>query len=121
MYYYMINGTVIEFVATNLRIITELSVEQGLPVVQDDEYYGEGYHYADGAFVKEASFIEQERRKERTEEFSQTLDKLNASWWDSLTDTEKTEVNTYRTAWLDYPSTEVKPTRPSIFNPKGAT
>ena len=56
------------------------------------------------------------RRLERTEEFSQTLDKLNASWWDSLTDTEKTEVNTYRASWLDYPSTGVKPTRPSIFN-----
>jgi len=56
------------------------------------------------------------RRLERAEEFSQTLDKLNAAWWDSLTDTEKTEVNTYRASWLDYPSTGVKPTRPSIFN-----
>ena len=58
----------------------------------------------------------EERREERTEEFSQTLDKLNSAWWDSLTDTEKTEVNTYRASWLDYPSTGVKPTRPSIFN-----
>ena len=116
MYHYMIKDTVLEFVSTDLRVITELATEQGLPVVQADEYYSEGYHYVDGAFVKQVSFIEQERREERTEEFSQTLDKLNAAWWDSLTNTEKTEVNTYRASWLDYPSTGVKPTRPSIFN-----
>ena len=109
MYNYMINGTVVEYVATNLRIITELATEQGLLVVQDDEYYGEGYHYIDGAFVKEASFIEKERREERAEEFSRTLD-------NSLTDTQKSSLETWRQAWLNYPETGILPTRVDIFN-----
>ena len=116
MYYYMINGTVIEFVATNLRIITELATEQSLPVIQDDEYYGEGYIYENGAFVKEASFIEQGRRGERAEEFSQTIDRMNPAWYNGLTDTQKTSLETWRQEWLDYPETGILPTRVDIFN-----
>lgn len=116
MYNYMINGTVIEYVATNLRIITELATEQGLPVVQDDEYYGEGYHYVGGAFVKEASFIEKERREERDEEFSQTIDMMNPPWYNSLTDTQKSSLETWRQEWLNYPETGILPTRVDIFN-----
>jgi hypothetical protein len=115
MYNYMINGTTIEFVSTNLRIITELATEQGLPVVQDDEYYDEGYHYLNNSFVKKTSFLEQERREERTEEFSQTIDRMNPPWYNSLTDTQKTSVETWRQQWLDYPSTGILPTRPDIF------
>lgn len=47
-----------------------------------------------------------ERRIRRKEIFSYTLDRLNTVWWNSLTEEEQTEVQTFRQAWLDYPSDE---------------
>ena len=56
------------------------------------------------------------RRTERNEEFSQTIDRMNPAWYNGLTDTQKTSLETWRQEWLDYPETGILPTRVDIFN-----
>lgn len=53
--------------------------------------------------------LQDKRRKERKIEFSTTLDLINPVWYNLLTEQEKSELATWRQAWLDYPSTGVKP------------
>ena len=50
-----------------------------------------------------------ERRQERQEVFSRTLDRLNPVWHDALTPTQQTALATWRQAWLDYPATGIRP------------
>lgn len=72
----------------------------------------EGKQYVGGVLidiVKSADEIADERRDERQMKFAQTIDKANHWWEQSLTDAQKAEVATWRQAWLDYPSTGVKP------------
>lgn len=52
---------------------------------------------------------EQERRNERTEIFSETLDRINPIWYNSLTQQQKDDLSNWRQAWLDYPETEIRP------------
>ena len=52
------------------------------------------------------------RRNERTEEFAITLDRLNPIWYNSLTTAQRTELATWRTAWLDYPTAPEDTTKP---------
>jgi hypothetical protein len=56
------------------------------------------------------------RRKERDEEFKETIDRMNPAWYNSLTAAQKTSLETWRQDWLDYPSTGSLPTRVEIFN-----
>ena len=51
------------------------------------------------------------RRAARSAEFAATLDALNPVWYDSLTDTQKTNLSTWRAAWLNYPETGTEPSR----------
>ena len=57
------------------------------------------------------------RRKERDKEFSNTLDKLNYWWKNSLTESQILEISNWRQSWLDYPNNLAtsKPVRPTIF------
>ena len=48
-------------------------------------------------------------RIERTERFRTTLDIMNPVWFNSLTAAQQTNLATWRTAWLDYPETGIKP------------
>ena len=54
------------------------------------------------------------RRKERTLEFAETIDKLNPIWFDTLTTEQQNDLRTWRQSWLNYPSdlTTNKPARP---------
>ena len=52
-----------------------------------------------------------ERRQDREQEFSETIDKISAVRYSLLTEEEKTSINTWRQEWLDYPS-DVSNTRP---------
>jgi len=53
--------------------------------------------------------VEDERREERKVEFSNTLDKMNPLWFNSLTTTQQANLTTWRTAWMDYPASGVRP------------
>ena len=46
------------------------------------------------------------RRKERSEEFSWTIDRLNPFHYNSLTNEQQAELTIWRQAWLDYPNDE---------------
>lgn len=52
-----------------------------------------------------------ERRQDREQEFSVTIDKISPVRYALLTDDEKSSINTWRQEWLDYPS-NVNNTRP---------
>lgn len=45
-----------------------------------------------------------ERRQDREQEFSETIDKISAVRYALLTDEVKSSINTWRQEWLDYPS-----------------
>jgi hypothetical protein len=82
-------------------------------IVEHSDYYNENdYIYSNGAFslrTKTTEEYAQERRQERSVKFSQTLDKMNGAWYNALSAQQKTDLNTWRQAWLDYPSTGIKP------------
>jgi len=44
------------------------------------------------------------RQEKRTKKFSETLDKLNPLWINSMSESELSELNVWRQAWLDYPN-----------------
>lgn len=54
------------------------------------------------------------RRADRSEEFTNTIDRMNPTWYNSLTETQQTSLATWRTEWLDYPNNEdnTRPVRP---------
>lgn len=59
-----------------------------------------------------ASYAEnqaQSRRNERAVIFANTIDRMNPTWHAALTDAQRTELETWRQGWLDYPSTGVYP------------
>jgi hypothetical protein len=62
-----------------------------------------------------------ERREERQRVFTNTIDQMNEIWFNALTDAQKTSLSQWRQAWLDYPSTGVKPnpTRHEVFSRAG--
>ena len=49
------------------------------------------------------------RRSERDKKFAATLDKMNTLWYNTLSDQQKADLNTWRQQWLDYPSTNTAP------------
>lgn len=55
------------------------------------------------------------RRKEREEAFSQTIDRLNNAWYDSLTQDEKDRIKAFRKAYLEYPSQLLTPHLPDTI------
>ena len=64
----------------------------------------------DGVVV--ASYSEnqlQSRRDEREVMFANTIDRMNPTWYNSLSNAQKAELSTWRQGWLDYPSTGVYP------------
>lgn len=74
-------------------------------LVQAKSYIG---NEINGGIV--ADVIESEeyvRRMKRKEEFSKTIDRLNPSWYDALSDDQKQRIQAYRKSWLDYPATGV--------------
>lgn len=54
-----------------------------------------------------------DRRKERRDEFANTIDKLNPIQYNSLSSEKKSELEAWRQEWLDYPNdeTNTKPLR----------
>lgn len=61
---------------------------------------------------------DEERRNDRRQEFSQTLDKMNPLWHESLSSDELSELRAWRTSWLNYPTTPSasRPIRLSMFD-----
>lgn len=61
---------------------------------------------------------DEERRNDRREEFSQTLDRMNPLWHESLSSDELSALSVWRTSWLNYPSTPSasRPIRLSMFD-----
>ena len=60
--------------------------------------------------------IVENRRDDRTDVFSRTLDVMNTIWYSSLTAEQQAEIAVWRQAWLDYPATGVRPEDLAIFN-----
>ena len=60
--------------------------------------------------------IANNRRYERSKVFSETVDKMNPTWYNSLSDTDKTSLETWRVSWLNYPDTGVTPDPTLIAN-----
>jgi len=56
------------------------------------------------------SILEDFRRQQREYVFAQTIDKMNTIWYDTLTDTQKETLATWRSEWLNYPATNIIPT-----------
>jgi len=52
-----------------------------------------------------------ERRHDREQEFSETIDKISAVRYSNLTEEQKSAIGIWRQEWLDYPS-DVNKTRP---------
>lgn len=52
-----------------------------------------------------------ERRHDREQEFSETIDKISAVRYSNLTEEQKSAIGIWRQEWLDYPS-DIKNTRP---------
>ncbi len=61
--------------------------------------------------------LEREKRIDRKYEFSHTIDKMNPVWYAALSDTDKTAIATWRSAWLAYPTDDsaTRPAELSIF------
>tara|TARA_R110000868_G_scaffold152090_2_gene376688 strand:- start:109 stop:522 length:414 start_codon:yes stop_codon:yes gene_type:complete len=57
------------------------------------------------------------RRNDRRQEFAETLNAMNNLWYDSLSQSDKDALSTWRTAWLDYPDdlNASRPVRLSMF------
>lgn len=56
----------------------------------------------------------QNRRLERDKIFRDTIDNINPLWYETLSTQMKSDLATWRAAWLDYPSTGVKPSMQSV-------
>ena len=52
-----------------------------------------------------------DRKQDRQQEFSETIDKFSAVQYNFLTDEQKSAIGIWRQEWLDYPS-DIKNTRP---------
>lgn len=51
-----------------------------------------------------------ERRRERSNVFRRTVDRMNPVWFESLSDDQKARLSTWRSEWLDYPQSGQTPT-----------
>lgn len=58
----------------------------------------------------------EDRRQERITVFAKTIDRMNTVWYGSLTDAQKTNLEAWRQAWLDYPETSVIPDAASVVD-----
>jgi hypothetical protein len=111
--YYLISGT--EILAGNSeREFVEIDqAALGGVIVEDDyEGYNDGYAYLNGTFSKKAATVYTDRVVERAEEFAETLNNLNPLWFNSLSSQQQTDLAAWRSDWLNYPETGIKPTRP---------
>ena len=59
---------------------------------------------------KYITLVEEDRRQERQLMFSNTIDKMNPIWYNSLTSDQQKRLDTWRTQWLNYPDGGIKPT-----------
>ena len=60
--------------------------------------------------------LTEDRRDERRQTFTTTLDKMNPIWFGELSSTEQDDLREWRRLWLDYPATGTKPDDLDIFN-----
>lgn len=114
MNYYLVTGTSV-VMSSNQRSTLVINQAPGDVIVESTEDYSDAeYTYVNGVFAKATAVVAQERRAERTSEFSQTLDRMSPLWYNSLTTAQQTSLSTWRTEWLNYPgsASAVKPTRP---------
>lgn len=122
MWYHLIENEIIICASTEREVCVieneQFRTGQGF-IVADSDYYSENHYiYSNGAFAPRTDVSEElkaERRVERTEKFRQTLDRMNNAWYDTLTTQQKTDLATWRQAWLDYPSTGTKPDDLDLF------
>ena len=119
MWYYLIVNEAIVASSTERDVCVANQTNNEGSIISDSNFYSEtDYIYSNGAFAarsKPTEELEQERRQERSMKFAQTLDLMNGAWYDTLTAQEKTDLATWRTAWLDYPSTGTKPDDLDLF------
>jgi len=67
-----------------------------------------------GAYVAPKTDLNQwiaDRKQDRQQEFSETIDKFSAVQYNFLTDEQKSAIGIWRQEWLDYPS-DINNTRP---------
>jgi hypothetical protein len=118
MMYYAIDAEGLVMAAgdsiSGVQSVVDLNTGWSLVSSTDEDAFDK--RYVEGVFIDIQENIVKSRRNERREEFSKTLDRMNPAWYNSLTDTQKTSLETWRQAWLDYPDTGILPTRIDIFN-----
>lgn len=119
MYYYLIvNEEIIGISTERINIEESNKSAQGTIVEHSNHYPETDYIYSNGAFslrTKTATELAQERRQERSFKFAHTLDLMNGAWYNALSTQQKTDLATWRQAWLDYPSTGIKPDDLDLF------
>lgn len=120
MWYYLIVNEQIVACSTEREIVALNQEEQGQgTIIESSDYYSEtDFIYSNGAFstrTKPIEELKEERRIEREEKFMETLDMMNGAWYDTLSAQQKTDLATWRQAWLDYPSTGTKPDDLDLF------
>ena len=118
MTYYIIDSEGVIQSTTNNLEFAEQSLSANNYIVELDYEFLESLHHIGRTIVNNSllPLTDKEtllkRREERANEFSITLDLMQPLWYSTLTPTQQTSLATWRQAWLDYPSTGIKPVRP---------
>jgi len=113
MYYLVVNGTEILSAGTSLKLaqINVANVDDTLITLNEyvdttDKMYVNG-EVVDIPLTTEE--LVEARREERRDKFANTLDRMNPVWHNSLTAPQQNDLATWRTQWLEYPSTGIIP------------
>jgi len=118
MTYYIINSEGVIQRTTNNLEFAEQSLSSDNYIVELDYEFLESLHHIGRTIVdnsllpltNEETLLK--RREERTIEFSNTLDLMQPLWFSDLTLEQQEGLAAWRQAWLEYPSTGIKPERP---------
>jgi hypothetical protein len=113
MYYLIVKDTVIIDAGTDLKVAQMTSADEGGTIITFDDYVETtDKKYVDGEVVDIPLTTEElveARREERRDKFANTLDRMNPVWHNSLTAPQQNDLATWRTQWLEYPSTGIIP------------
>jgi hypothetical protein len=113
MQYLIVNGTEILGAYTDLPLAQINATTEGGTIITLNEYVDiVDKMYVDGEVVDIPLTTEElleARREERRDKFANTLDRMNPVWHNSLTAPQQNDLATWRTQWLEYPSTGIIP------------
>jgi hypothetical protein len=113
MYYVIVIGSEIDSATDRLKHAETNALRSGGTIVTFNEYVDTvDKMYVDGEVVDiplNTEELLEARREERRDKFVNTLDRMNPVWHNSLTAPQQNDLATWRTQWLEYPSTGIIP------------